>query len=791
MRAVAGCCLRIMALSAVACVTGCLPQQDNPSPGTTPPTSTVTLMVSLTGASTGTVTSLPSGIACGAVCSLSAPAGTSVRLTATVPVGHSFAGWSGSGVNCPGTDDCTVVLTTNVSVTATFVATPANRLLTVNKVGNGSGRVTSDLFGIDCGPSCSHQFLQSTSVTLTAAADPGSIFAGWGQGPCSGLTPCVLSVTGDISVTATFVPAATTFGLTILPGTGAGAILCNNGACGAAYPAGSALTLTAVPGAGMIFDGWGGVCSGSVPSCSITMDADKTAAAHFRQPTLNVVLAPATGGSVSSNPDGIRCTPTCSATFDAGSIMTLTASAPPGTVTIWTGGCSGSGPTCTVTMTGDTTVSVLFSSTTNRYVYPLKEGPPSSRYLVDQLGTPYLLVGDTAWSLFVGALDAEAELYLEDRRQKGFNAILVELIENYFGPDPPKNRYGEAPFTGRNFATPNEAYFSRVDAVIASAAAKGMVVVLAPLYLGFHCQIEGWCAEVAVSSVADLRTWGEYVGHRYRQYTNIIWDIGGDTDPSPVRDQVQAMVDGLRSAYNLHPFVATAHNAPEHMAVEAWPGASWLNANNIYTYSRTIYVEARSAYALTPPKPFFLFESEYENGPVTQEGLRAQSYWTVLSGGFGHLFGNCPLWGFGYVRGFCDRNDWTAWLDSQGARNMQHFQALFHSRHWHALVPDDSVLTAGAGEVGSLDFAAAAATSDHSSIIVYLPSARSVEVSGTSLARTSPTMIAWWYNPADGAATQAGVYSTSGTHSFTPPGPGDWVLVLDSTAFTFPPPGQP
>jgi hypothetical protein len=41
------------------------------------------------------------------------------------------------------------------------------------------------------------------------------------------------------------------------------------------------------------------------------------------------------------------------------------------------------------------------------------------RYLVDQNGRPFLLQGDAAWLLIVGLSDADVELYLKNRREKG------------------------------------------------------------------------------------------------------------------------------------------------------------------------------------------------------------------------------------------------------------------------------------------------------------------------------------------------------------------------------------
>jgi hypothetical protein len=53
-------------------------------------------------------------------------------------------------------------------------------------------------------------------------------------------------------------------------------------------------------------------------------------------------------------------------------------------------------------------------------------------------------------------------------------------------------------------------------------------------------------------------------------------------------------------------------------------------------------------YNAAPTRPFFQIEGFYENEhSMTTQQLRAQAYWTVLSGGMGYQFGNCPLWGLG------------------------------------------------------------------------------------------------------------------------------------------------
>ena len=161
--------------------------------------------------------------------------------------------------------------------------------------------------------------------------------------------------------------------------------------------------------------------------------------------------------------------------------------------------------------------------------YPLKISN-NRRFLTDQNGAPFLLQGDAAWSLLAQTTKEDAELYLQDRAKKGFNSILVNLIEHWFATDPPKNAYGEEPFkVPGNFSSPNENYFEYVDWVIEKAAQFDIQVMLAPIYLGAiggqlggdHDQ--GWIDEVLAESLSNCLKYGLFLGQRYSKYDNILW----------------------------------------------------------------------------------------------------------------------------------------------------------------------------------------------------------------------------------------------------------------------------
>jgi hypothetical protein len=82
-------------------------------------------------------------------------------------------------------------------------AAPTTHTLSVTRAGTGSGTVTSDPDGIDCGPDCLESYTAGETVALSATAAPGSTFAGW-SGACSGTGGCTVSMSANRSVTATF-----------------------------------------------------------------------------------------------------------------------------------------------------------------------------------------------------------------------------------------------------------------------------------------------------------------------------------------------------------------------------------------------------------------------------------------------------------------------------------------------------------------------------------------------------------------------------------------------------------
>lgn len=176
--------------------------------------------------------------------------------------------------------------------------------LSVTRSGDGTGRVTSDPVGIDCGSDCSEDFVYGSFVTLTASPDPGSVFVGWSGEGCDGVTlpTCTVVMDRDRTIDAHFIRITHTLTV-ILDGDGSGEVVssppgidCGTD-CSEAYPEGEQVTLTATPDAGSSFAGWSGGGCGTANPCTVSMTQLQTVTASFATISTKVLINEIFGGT--------------------------------------------------------------------------------------------------------------------------------------------------------------------------------------------------------------------------------------------------------------------------------------------------------------------------------------------------------------------------------------------------------------------------------------------------------------------------------------------------------------
>jgi hypothetical protein len=413
--------------------------------------------------------------------------------------------------------------------------------------------------------------------------------------------------------------------------------------------------------------------------------------------------------------------------------------------------------------------------------FPLVIGP-TGRYLQDRRGLPFLIHGDTPWSLTHNLTLEEAVRYMTVRRTQGFNTLMVSVPDAYDpdgGKTYPPDRYGQQPFVGDDITRPNEAYWAHVDAVFKEAGKQGFLLLVTPAYLG--ADRDGYVDLLKKSGPPRCREYGLWIGRRYRSLANLAWVHGGDRNPWDVRDEVRALAQAIREVDDQH--LHTAHWTAGTAAFDYFGDEGWLDFNSSYTYGPVAW-RILADRETVPPRPTFLIETHYEDdfGGRTADDVRAYPYRAILSGAAGHLFGNKPLW-------FCGRG-WEQALDSPGARFMTHVLALFRSRPWYDLEPDrrHQLVVEGHGESGADDGVQAAVTRDRRTLVAYLPAGRKqVRVDLEQL--PARQLRAHWYDPRTGEATLIESFARAGSRAFTVPADGDWVLVVDDEAKRYGPPG--
>ncbi|MBI3417442.1 MAG: glycoside hydrolase family 140 protein [Verrucomicrobia bacterium] len=430
------------------------------------------------------------------------------------------------------------------------------------------------------------------------------------------------------------------------------------------------------------------------------------------------------------------------------------------------------------------------------------------RFLVTTDGRPFFWLGDTAWELFHRLNREDAERYLRNRADKGFNLVQAVTLAEFEGLTAP-NAYGHLPLKNNDPLQPDEDYFKHVDWIVAKANAFGIHVGFLPTW-GDKWN-KKWGAGPEIFTPQNAETYGEWIGRRYKD-AGIVWILGGDrpVETDAHKEILRAMARGLRRGdsgahlITFHPTGGQGSSVPFH-------NENWLDFNmrqNGHSAEFTgRYDKTREDYDRTPVKPVLDGEPIYEGHPVSFNAknfghsiaadVRRPFYWDVFSGACGHTYGHHSVWAM-HTPARKPVNaplmPWTEAIDEPGAFQVGIGKRLIESRPFLTRVPDDSLLVPteyptlvpGAGTRRFV----ATRDSGGSYAMVYAPVGRAFKVRMDKI--TGAKVKAWWFNPRDGKAKLIGEFPNAGEREFLSPDKGeqiDWVLVLDDAAKKFPPPG--
>ncbi|MEZ4456879.1 MAG: Ig-like domain-containing protein [Gemmatimonadales bacterium] len=269
------------------------------------------------------------------------------------------------------------------------------------------------------------------------------------------------------------------------------------------------------------------VSSGGLVTAVASGAATVAATVEGQSGSSAVTVAGATTGTVSGVVNSPQLGPMAGVTVSAAGRTATTNSSGAYTLTSVPSGSasltvSGVGSTCLAPVAVPVTVGDGTTATANVGVncnptvaFPIRIAS-NKHYLEDQNGRPFFINAESMWSLLVQPTYTNANTYLNDRKAKGVNTILVQLITK-FAAKAPKNVANQAPFTGADFTTPNEAYFAHADSIINRATSLGFMIYrhrrtssTSPTTGRVRPRVPGRPA------VRHVRVWGEYVGNRHK-----------------------------------------------------------------------------------------------------------------------------------------------------------------------------------------------------------------------------------------------------------------------------------
>ncbi|KGE14976.1 glycoside hydrolase family 140 protein [Sphingobacterium deserti] len=430
----------------------------------------------------------------------------------------------------------------------------------------------------------------------------------------------------------------------------------------------------------------------------------------------------------------------------------------------------------------------------------------NGRYLTTGDGDPFFWLGDTGWLLFNKLNRDEAETYLEDRKNKGFNVIQAMVLHTV----PSVNVYGDSSIVNKDIARPlvtdgnnpdnadEYDYWDHIDYIIDKAAEKGLYMALVPVW--------GSPVKDGKVSVEQAKVYARFLAERWKEKKNIIWLNGGDIKGS---DSIAVWQEIGKTIKSIDPdHLMTFHPRGRTASSDWFHDESWLDFNMVQSGHRRYdqdtsknedkhYGEDNWKFMVadwkrTPIKPTIDGEPSYEGIPQglhdikeprwTAADVRRYGYWSVFSGGFGYTYGQNSVMQMhsqsDTSTAYGSKELWTEALQAPGATQMKYIKDLMLSRgDYFERVPDQSIVADNGEKYNQL-----LATRTNKYAFIYNYNGREMKINMGKIA--GDKVEAAWFNPRNGETKKIGEFDNKGVQSFQPEGEtkdgNDWVLILDS-----------
>jgi Protein of unknown function (DUF4038)/Putative collagen-binding domain of a collagenase len=270
--------------------------------------------------------------------------------------------------------------------------------------------------------------------------------------------------------------------------------------------------------------------------------------------------------------------------------------------------------------------------------WPIQDST-NDHYFMDQSTNPFLLIGDSPWSLPIGLDTTDQTTYVENRAGYGVNAMLFGW-NGVFGSGLTqygctinnvcpflKNLSGGAcngacTYVTYDISTPNPAFYQVVASTINLVDQYGITALLNPNESGYESEGTDFLATMVNNGTAKVYAYGQYLGTTFKSYPNIIWMIGNDfpytdTTKNPTYNELEnELVLGIKNTDSVHLITAGDNVPAPNGSLDDSLIATSDTYDAVYSYEPT-YDQMLRSYDRTSPvsyKPAFLLEANYWGG---------------------------------------------------------------------------------------------------------------------------------------------------------------------------------
>lgn len=356
----------------------------------------------------------------------------------------------------------------------------------------------------------------------------------------------------------------------------------------------------------------------------------------------------------------------------------------------------------------------------------------------------------------------EVDIYLKSRADHGFTAVMFAL--NFAPQAVNTNAYGQAAYVGGEKTELNPEYFKTCDEVVQHAAARGIFVIIYPMWAGEKAGTMNNYTPI------QLEVMGKELGARYAGVRNVIFSAGGEATPHYIDvDRVNAMGRGLKEGCVGRNLV-TVHPMSPFSSSDYYARAPWLDFNLIQAKSGV--APANTAFdaaglvlkdwARNPVRPTMMGEHRYESGTQEDPIIQRRSlYQCVFAGACGHAYGHDALWQMTphtgakwMLRSWTPGvKNWTEALDAPGVRSLHLITTLLYTHPYLERIPDQALVMEGQGADVFTRVQATrdgtAGNRDATYLMAYISAPTKVTLDTSVIA--AQTLDAYWFDPATGS----------------------------------------